>query len=54
MTDFQIKCLLLDADPLDWDSAWVFFPVLFASIGIFFTLAVFLVFVLYNRFDEEK
>jgi len=43
------RCLLLDADPLDWRSPWVFFPLLFASVGIFATLAVVAVFILYNR-----
>ena len=27
------QCLLMDAEPLDWESAWVFFPVLFSSVG---------------------
>jgi hypothetical protein len=45
----QDQCLLMDAYPLDWESPWVFFPVVVSSIGICVTVDVFAVFILYNR-----
>lgn len=43
------QCLLLDAKPLEWSSPWAYLPLGFASLGIFLTLLVVLVFILYNR-----
>ena len=43
------QCLLLDAEPLDWNSPWCFVPLVLAGAGIVFTLNVVLVFILFNR-----
>ncbi len=40
---------MMDAYPLDWESPWVFFPIVLASIGICVTLDVVFVFIFYNR-----
>ena len=43
------QCLLMDADPLDWNSPWVFFPIALSTAGICVTLDVVFVFIFYNR-----
>lgn len=43
------QCLLLDAEPLDSSAPWSFFPLLLASTGIFYTVMVMIVFIVFNR-----
>ena len=43
------QCLAMEAESLDGQSPWVFFPLLLSSLGIVVTLEVVVVFIFYNR-----
>ncbi|TRY70320.1 hypothetical protein TCAL_08251 [Tigriopus californicus] len=47
--DEKNQCLRLDAEALEGQSPWVFFPLVFSSVGMVMTLEVVAVFIYYNR-----